>query len=236
MSSGADAVVGQSDKHTGPIRALDFNPFQVNLPSTLWISMFSWMYDINSNESLYFNFRVISLHPEPMILRFISGIWTTLAVQWLQVQKHRWVHDGHEIFDDNTPPQRKANLKLWCWQSKQEIETVIFWRKKLSLVSQAVVSYLWWEWTLVSLSVASFCVLQVLAKYSNIGVLCLGGNNDICFSQPVEDIGVVSWNRQVQHILASANPTGKAVVWDLRKNEPIIKISDHSNRVGGLNT
>lgn len=31
MSSGADAVVGQSDKHTGPIRALDFNPFQVNL-------------------------------------------------------------------------------------------------------------------------------------------------------------------------------------------------------------
>lgn len=35
MSSGADAVVGQSDKHTGPIRALDFNPFQVNLPSDL---------------------------------------------------------------------------------------------------------------------------------------------------------------------------------------------------------
>lgn len=31
MSSGTDAVVGQSDKHTGPIRALDFNPFQVNL-------------------------------------------------------------------------------------------------------------------------------------------------------------------------------------------------------------
>lgn len=31
MNSGADAVVGQSDKHTGPIRALDFNPFQVNV-------------------------------------------------------------------------------------------------------------------------------------------------------------------------------------------------------------
>ena len=51
--------------------------------------------------------------------------------------------------------------------------------------------------------------------------------------QPAEDISVVSWNRQVQHILASANPSGKAVVWDLRKNEPIIKISDHSNRVCG---
>lgn len=54
--------------------------------------------------------------------------------------------------------------------------------------------------------------------------------------QPTEDISVVSWNRQVQHILASANPSGKAVVWDLRKNEPIIKISDHSNRVGRLKT
>ncbi|XP_043086973.1 protein transport protein Sec31A isoform X2 [Puntigrus tetrazona] len=50
-------------------------------------------------------------------------------------------------------------------------------------------------------------------------------------SQPVEDVSVVAWNRQVQHILASANPSGKAVVWDLRKNEPIIKISDHSNRM-----
>uniref|UniRef100_A0A8C0V5V3 Protein transport protein Sec31A n=1 Tax=Cyanistes caeruleus TaxID=156563 RepID=A0A8C0V5V3_CYACU len=50
-------------------------------------------------------------------------------------------------------------------------------------------------------------------------------------SQPHEDISVVSWNRQVQHILSSAHPSGKAVVWDLRKNEPIIKVSDHSNRM-----
>ncbi|XP_051475287.1 protein transport protein Sec31B isoform X1 [Apus apus] len=50
-------------------------------------------------------------------------------------------------------------------------------------------------------------------------------------SQPHEDISAVSWNRQVQHILSSAHPSGKAVVWDLRKNEPIIKVSDHSNRM-----
>ncbi|XP_064418723.1 protein transport protein Sec31A isoform X4 [Latimeria chalumnae] len=50
-------------------------------------------------------------------------------------------------------------------------------------------------------------------------------------SQTPEDIRVVAWNRQVQHILASAHPSGKAVVWDLRKNEPIIKVSDHSNRM-----
>ncbi|XP_057590902.1 protein transport protein Sec31B isoform X4 [Hippopotamus amphibius kiboko] len=49
--------------------------------------------------------------------------------------------------------------------------------------------------------------------------------------QPPEDIKALSWNRQVQHILSSAHPSGKAVVWDLRKNEPIIKVSDHSNRM-----
>ncbi|XP_077803402.1 protein transport protein Sec31B isoform X30 [Macaca mulatta] len=50
-------------------------------------------------------------------------------------------------------------------------------------------------------------------------------------SQPPEDVKALSWNRQAQHILSSAHPSGKAVVWDLRKNEPIIKVSDHSNRM-----
>ncbi|XP_072476098.1 protein transport protein Sec31B isoform X2 [Notamacropus eugenii] len=49
--------------------------------------------------------------------------------------------------------------------------------------------------------------------------------------QPPEDVSALSWNQQVQHILSSAHPSGKAVVWDLRKNEPIIKVSDHSNRM-----
>ncbi|XP_068609478.1 protein transport protein Sec31A [Brachionichthys hirsutus] len=50
-------------------------------------------------------------------------------------------------------------------------------------------------------------------------------------TQPLEDISCVSWNRQVQHILASASPSGRASVWDLRKNDFIIKVSDHSNRM-----
>ncbi|XP_030046480.1 protein transport protein Sec31A isoform X6 [Microcaecilia unicolor] len=50
-------------------------------------------------------------------------------------------------------------------------------------------------------------------------------------SQPLEDISCIGWNRQVQHILASASPSGRATVWDLRKNEPILKVSDHSNRM-----
>ncbi|XP_061913359.1 protein transport protein Sec31A isoform X5 [Entelurus aequoreus] len=50
-------------------------------------------------------------------------------------------------------------------------------------------------------------------------------------NQPVEDISCVSWNKQVQHILASASPSGRASVWDLRKNDLIIKVSDHSNRM-----
>ena len=40
----------------------------------------------------------------------------------------------------------------------------------------------------------------------------------------------VAWNCQVQHILASTFPA-RCVVWDLRKNEPIIKVSDSSARV-----
>ncbi|XP_069011475.1 protein transport protein Sec31A isoform X1 [Embiotoca jacksoni] len=108
MSSGAEAVVGQSDKHTGPVRALDFNHFQSNLLASGANDSEIYIWDLNNFSS-------------PM-----------------------------------TPGAK---------------------------------------------------------------------------TQPAEDVSVVSWNRQVQHILASANPSGKAVVWDLRKNEPIIKISDHSNRM-----
>uniref|UniRef100_A0A3B1JD00 Protein transport protein Sec31A n=1 Tax=Astyanax mexicanus TaxID=7994 RepID=A0A3B1JD00_ASTMX len=50
-------------------------------------------------------------------------------------------------------------------------------------------------------------------------------------SQPLEDISCVAWNCQVQHILASASPGGRASIWDLRKNDLIIKVSDHSNRM-----
>ncbi|XP_060751936.1 protein transport protein Sec31A isoform X2 [Tachysurus vachellii] len=50
-------------------------------------------------------------------------------------------------------------------------------------------------------------------------------------SQPPEDISCIAWNRQVQHILASASPSGRASIWDLRKNDLIIKVSDHCNRM-----
>lgn len=43
-------------------------------------------------------------------------------------------------------------------------------------------------------------------------------------SQPLEEVKSVAWNRQVQHILAST-ASSKCVVFDLRKNEPIIKVS-----------
>lgn len=49
-------------------------------------------------------------------------------------------------------------------------------------------------------------------------------------TQPFEDIQNVAWNKQVQHILASVYST-KCVIWDLRKNEPIIKLSDTQSRV-----
>ncbi|XP_073991909.1 COPII coat complex component secretory 31 isoform X2 [Rhodnius prolixus] len=49
-------------------------------------------------------------------------------------------------------------------------------------------------------------------------------------SQPFEDVAWLAWNRQVQHILASTFST-RSVVWDLRKNEPIIKLTDTTTRV-----
>lgn len=52
---------------------------------------------------------------------------------------------------------------------------------------------------------------------------------------PPDNISCVAWNRQVQHILASASPCGRCVVWDLRKNEPIIKVSDQSAMVRNCN-
>ncbi|XP_069705559.1 protein transport protein Sec31A isoform X3 [Periplaneta americana] len=49
-------------------------------------------------------------------------------------------------------------------------------------------------------------------------------------SQPADDVLWISWNRQVQHILASTFAP-RCVVWDLRKNEPIIKLTDTTSRI-----
>jgi len=49
-------------------------------------------------------------------------------------------------------------------------------------------------------------------------------------SQPMDDVRCVAWNRQVQHILASTF-SSRCVVWDLRKNDPIIKVSDSTSRM-----
>ena len=47
-------------------------------------------------------------------------------------------------------------------------------------------------------------------------------------SQPAEDVRAVAWNRQVQHILATTF-SSRCVVWDLRKNDPIIKIANQGS-------
>ena len=49
-------------------------------------------------------------------------------------------------------------------------------------------------------------------------------------TQPLDDVRCVAWNRQVQHILASTF-SSRCVVWDLRKNDPIIKVSDSTSRM-----
>ena len=59
-------------------------------------------------------------------------------------------------------------------------------------------------------------------------------NNFSNFWQPLSPITCVAWNAKVQHILGTliGLPSGtQAVIWDLRKNEPIIKIQDRSARL-----
>ncbi|CAG7824437.1 unnamed protein product [Allacma fusca] len=49
-------------------------------------------------------------------------------------------------------------------------------------------------------------------------------------SQPADDVTHLAWNKQVEHILASTFST-RCVMWDLRKNEPIIKVADSTSRI-----
>ncbi|KAG5677808.1 hypothetical protein PVAND_007535 [Polypedilum vanderplanki] len=49
-------------------------------------------------------------------------------------------------------------------------------------------------------------------------------------SQPLEDVCGVAWNLQVQHVLASTFAT-RCCIWDLRKNEQVVKLTDSQSRV-----
>ena len=51
--------------------------------------------------------------------------------------------------------------------------------------------------------------------------------------QPPDDVSSVAFNKQVAHIMASTC-NGKCVVWDLRKSESIIKVSDHMSKASVL--
>ncbi|XP_050210185.1 protein transport protein SEC31 homolog B [Mercurialis annua] len=44
------------------------------------------------------------------------------------------------------------------------------------------------------------------------------------------EISYVSWNRKVQHILASTSLNGSTVVWDLKKQKPVISVKDSAGR------
>ena len=47
-------------------------------------------------------------------------------------------------------------------------------------------------------------------------------------SQPLDNVRCVAWNRQEQHILASTF-SSTCVVWHLRKNDPIIEVSNSTS-------
>ncbi|CAG2256257.1 SEC31 [Mytilus edulis] len=57
-----------------------------------------------------------------------------------------------------------------------------------------------------------------------------GAKSQVIVLHTTEEVSCVCWNKQVQHILASTFGS-RCVVWDLRKNEPIIKVSDSMSRI-----
>ncbi|PSS24436.1 Protein transport protein SEC31 B like [Actinidia chinensis var. chinensis] len=48
------------------------------------------------------------------------------------------------------------------------------------------------------------------------------------------EISYLSWNSKVQHILASTSYNGTTVVWDLKKQKPVISFSDSNRRRGSV--
>jgi protein transport protein SEC31 len=42
------------------------------------------------------------------------------------------------------------------------------------------------------------------------------------------EIAHLAWNRKVQHILGTATSAGAVVVWDLKKQRPVISLKDPS--------
>lgn len=49
-------------------------------------------------------------------------------------------------------------------------------------------------------------------------------------SGPTAEITHLAWNRKVQHILASTGSDGACVVWDLKKQRPIISLRDQNSQ------
>ena len=104
LASGEDVIVGQATKHTGPVRALDYNPFQVSTNTgRCWPFLFKriqcqcqidrvWhvlMLCFFLNHGFMFYCRVIFWRLGQMILRYISGTWTISAILWHREQNHR---------------------------------------------------------------------------------------------------------------------------------------------------
>lgn len=71
LGAGEDAVIGQSHKHTGPVRALDYNRFQVELRLALQIP--SHPLPLSQTRVCFLRIRVTSSPPEPAIQRYTSG-------------------------------------------------------------------------------------------------------------------------------------------------------------------
>lgn len=99
MAGESDVIIAESDRHTGPVRALDINPFQVWAFIFMFHLINAWTRCLWS--VVIFECRLCCrqtwLHQVGMSLKSTSGTWIILALQWHQDQKPRCFIDFHLI-------------------------------------------------------------------------------------------------------------------------------------------
>lgn len=97
MAGGSDVVIAESDRHTGPVRALDINPFQV--------------------RSFFFMFHVV--HEPTVYVKFLfSSLRQTNLVASGGNESEIYIWDLNNFGSPMTPgPKTQVLFWLWiCWK------------------------------------------------------------------------------------------------------------------------
>lgn len=244
IAENSECLLAQLKKHVGAVKALDFNPFQTNLLASGGAESEIFIWDLNKPDSpmtpgqksqvgfcikLFFEQLCINTftntHPTRIILSKCSS---SICKEYACTDNGRIVplKDVIKGLNDHNVngrlPCLSVNYKATFMNKNKPLNVKC--KSMFFLISQFQIKQYFCDRTIRS---GQHCKdVRFCDRTSKSRQHC----KVVLFLQPPEEVACVAWNRQVQHILAS-NFTGRCVVWDLRKNEPIIKVSDSMSRV-----